>query len=90
MNIAEYMKKHNLSEADLDVIATPYETGDWEPTEAPVYSGSHLDAVGKKRVTVIYDAAATQKVASIAKERGLIKPSEIYRAALDQYLVANA
>lgn len=89
MNIAEYMKKHNLSEADLDVMAEPYETGDWEPADSPVYSGSHLDAVGKKRVTVIYDATDTQKVASIARERGL-KPSEIYRAALEQYLLTNA
>lgn len=88
MNIAEYMQKHHLSEADLDVMAAPYETGDWETTDSPVYSGSHLDAVGKKRVTVIYDAVATQKVASIAKNRGL-KPSEIYRAALEQYLVSN-
>lgn len=89
MNIADYMKKYDLSEADLDAIAEPYETGDWEPADSPVYSGSHLDVVGKKRVTVIYDAAATQKVASIARDRGL-KPSKIYRAALEQYLVANS
>ncbi len=49
MNIAEYMKKHNLNEADLNVMATPYETGDWEPAEAPIYSGSHLAAMGNSR-----------------------------------------
>ena len=41
--------------------------------------------MGKRRVTVIYDAADTQRVAAIARRRG-VKPSEVYRDALAHYL----
>lgn len=54
-----------------------------------VHSESHLDTVDKRRVTVFYDAKDTQKVAGIARSRG-VKPSEIYRDALDYYLAAQA
>lgn len=40
-------------------------------------------------MTVVYDANDTQKVAGIARSRG-VKPSEIYRDALDYYLAAQA
>lgn len=40
-------------------------------------------------MTVVYDAKDTQKVAGIARSRG-VKPSEIYRDALDYYLAAQA
>lgn len=40
-------------------------------------------------MTVVYDAKDTQKVAEIARSRG-VKPSEIYRDALDYYLAAQA
>lgn len=86
MNVKEYMRKHGLTDADLDRAATPFERGDFPHYDAPVYSGSHLEAVGTKRVTVVYPAAATQKVAAIARQRG-VKPSEIYRDALEKYLV---
>lgn len=89
MNVSEYMKKHGLTDADLDEMAAPYEGGDYESAGGVVYSGSHLDAVGKRRVTVIYDARDTQRVAAIARARG-VKPSEVYRDALDYYLAAQA
>ena len=89
MNVSEYMRKHGLTDADLDAMAAPYESGDYESSEGTVYSGSHLDAVGKRRVTVVYDARDTQRVAAIARARG-VKPSEVYRDALDYYLAAQA
>ena len=45
----------------------------------------HLDAVGKKRVTVVYPCEKVQRANRIAKSRG-VKPSEIYRDALAEYL----
>ena len=89
MNVSDYMRKHGITDALLDEMAAPYESGDYPHEDAAVYSGSHLDAVGKKRVTVVYDALATQKVASIARKRG-VKPSEVYRDALEYYLAAQA
>ena len=89
MNVSEYMKKHGLTDAALDEMALPYEKGDYESEAGTVYSGSHIDAVGKRRVTVIYDAVATQRVANIARERG-VKPSEVYRDALNYYLTTQA
>lgn len=89
MNVSEYMRKHGLTDADLDAMAAPYESGDYESSVGTVYSGSHLDSVGKRRVTVVYDARDTQRVAAIARARG-VKPSEVYRDALDYYLAAQA
>lgn len=89
MNVSEYMEKHGLTDAALDAMAAPYERGDYESEAGEVHTGSHLDAVGKRRVTVIYDASVTQKVADIARSRG-VKPSEIYRDALDYYLSTRA
>lgn len=83
------MKKHGLTDADLDAMAEPYEGGDYQSGGGEVFTGSHLDAVGKRRVTVIYDARDTQRVAAIARSRG-VKTSEIYRDALDYYLAAQA
>lgn len=85
MNVSEYMAKHGLTDADLDRMAAPYEAGDWEGSGGTVHVGSHVDAVGKKRVTVVYSASDAQAVASIARRRG-VKPSEIYRDALAEYL----
>ena len=86
MNVEDFMKKHGITNDDLDKIAQPYEDATFEPeTGGKVLSGSHLDAVGKRRVTVVYDASDTQKVASIASSRG-VKPSVIYRDALTSYL----
>ena len=89
MNVSEYMKKHGLADEDLDRMAAPYETGDYEGADGKVYTGSHLDSVGKRRVTVIYDAGDTQRVAAIARSRG-VKPAVVYRAALDYYLAAQS
>lgn len=89
MNVADYMRKHGLTDDTLDELAAPYECGDYAYEEAPVHSGSHLDAVGKKRVTVVYDACDAQRVLSLARARG-VEPSEIYRDALDFYLAAQA
>ena len=86
MNVEDFMKKHGITNDDLDKIAQPYEDATFKPeTAGKVFSGSHLDAVGKRRVTVVYDASDTQKVASIASIRG-VKPSVIYRDALASYL----
>ena len=88
MNVSEYMKKHALTDDDLDAMAAPYESGDHPSGGGEVFTGSHLDAVGKRRVTVIYDARDAQRVAAIARSRG-IKPFEVYREALDYYLAAQ-
>lgn len=88
MNVADYMKKHGLTDEALDSIAAPYESGDFPSGGGEVFTGSHLDAVGKRRVTVIYDARDTQRVAAIARSRG-IKAAEVYRDALDFYLAAQ-
>ena len=88
MNVEEYMRKNGITDADLDQIAEPYERGDYQSSAGSVYSGSHIDAVGKRRVTVVYDATATQKVALLARSRG-VKPSVIYRDALNYYLAAQ-
>lgn len=85
MNVSEYMERHGLTDADLDRMAAPYESGDWEGSGGTVHIGSHVDAVGKKRVTVVYSASDAQEVVSIARRRG-VKPSEIYRDALSEYL----
>ena len=89
MNVSEYMRKHSLTDADIDAMAAPYESGDYSSGGGEVFTGSHLDVVGKRRVTVIYDARDTQRVAAIARSRG-VKTSEVYREALDYYLAAQA
>lgn len=89
MNISEYMKKHDLTDEQLDAMAEPYESGDYGSEDGEIYTGSHLDSVGKRRVTVIYNASDTQRVASIARRRG-VKPAAVYRAALDYYLAAQS
>ena len=89
MNVSEYMKRNGLTDEALDQMAAPYERGDYAPEEAPVFLGSHLDTVGTKRVTVIYPAQDVQRVAALARERG-VKPSAVYRDALGYYLAAQA
>lgn len=79
-----------IYDADLDRMAAPYEDGSFDPEpDGKVFSGSHLDAVGTRRVTVVYDAKDTQRVAMIARSKG-VKPSSVYRDALDYYLAAQA
>lgn len=57
MNVSEYMKKHGITDEKLDAIAAPYESGDYASEDGKVYTGSHTDSVGKRRVTVVYNAA---------------------------------
>lgn len=89
MNVSEYMQKHGLTDEALDAMAAPYERGDYPSENGKVYSGSHIDAVGKRRVTVVYNASDTQRVAALARARG-VKPSDVYRDALECYLAAQA
>ena len=90
MNVNDFMAKHGLTDADLERMAAPYEDGGFEPEpDGKVFSSSHLDAVGTRRVTVVYDAKDTQRVALIACSRG-VKPSVVYRDALEYYLAAQA
>ena len=70
-------------------MAGPFESGDCPSEEGRVFTGSHLDAVGRRRVAVIYDVGVTQRVAAIARGRG-VKPSEVHRDALDYYLASQA
>lgn len=88
-NVKQYMETHGLADEDLDRMTEPYECGDWESGGGPVHVGSHLDAVGKKRVTAVFGASTTQQVVGIARERG-VKPSQVYRGALVLYLAAQA
>lgn len=89
MDVSEYMKKHGLTDKDLDRMAAPYEKGDYKLSKGKVCRGSHLDATKKTRVTVVYSAQAAQKVKGIAKRKG-VNSSDIYRDALDYYLAAQA
>ncbi|MDY6049740.1 MAG: hypothetical protein SPI77_04145 [Corynebacterium sp.] len=89
MNVDEFMKKHGLTEAMLDERAAPYEDGSFSSEPGAPSRGSHVDAVGTKRVTVIYPARDTQRATALARSRG-VKVSEIFRDALADYLRANA
>lgn len=89
MDVTEHMKRHGLTDADLDAMAAPYESGSYPSGGGEVLAGSHLSAVDKRRVTVAYDARDAQRVAEIARSRG-VKPSEVYREALDHYLATQA
>lgn len=81
----ELMNEFELSDADLEQRAQEYETETWSLGHERIYAGSHYDAVGRKRVTVIYPAEDVQKVSSIANAQG-VKASDIYRKALSDYL----
>lgn len=88
MNVSDYMEKHHLTDEALDAMAEPYEQGDYISSEGAVHHGSHVAATATKRITVIYDIAATQRAAELAKKRG-VETSEVYRDALDYYLAAQ-
>lgn len=88
MDANGFMERNGLTEEAVEWIARDLEDGDVDVEGAPgPRSGSHLDAVGKRRVTVVYDAAATQRVAAIARARG-VTPSAVYREALAAYLAS--
>lgn len=85
MNTDELASKYGLTNEWIEESAAAYEVGDYPHEDGQVYSGSHLDAVGKKRVTVVYPCERVQMVNHLARSKGM-KPSEIYRDALAEYL----
>ncbi len=81
-SIEEFMRAQGLTDEMLDQMAAPYERGgDFELSNGKVHVGSHIDAVGKKRVTVVYPAADTRRVAALARAQGVRRPSDIFRRA---------
>ncbi len=88
MDAKQQEAKYGLSSDLIERSAAQYESGDYPHCSNPVHTGSHMDAVGKKRVTVVYSAEDVQKVSRIAKSRG-VKPSDVYRAAMRQFLDAQ-
>lgn len=60
MNVNDFMAKNDITDAGLERMATPFENGDFElEPDGKVFSGSHLDAVCTRRVTVIHDEKDT-------------------------------
>lgn len=60
MNVNYFIAKHDITDADLECMAAPFENGGFElEPDGKVFSGSHLDAVGPRRVTVIHDEKDT-------------------------------
>lgn len=70
------MKKHGLTDHDLDAMAQPYEDGEYRNEDGKILLGCHLKAVGKRKVTVLYDALDIQQVENLARKRRVPK-SEI-------------
>lgn len=89
MDAEELCSKYGVDADAIERSAEAYERGDWDGGGAPVRTGSHLNAVGTRRVTVVYNSADTQMVEEIARAEGC-KPSDVYRAALADYLAARA
>lgn len=60
MNVNDFMTKHGITDDDLERTAAPYEDDSFEPEpDGKVFCGSYLDAVGTRRVTVVYDEKDT-------------------------------
>lgn len=60
MNVTDFMAKHDITDADLERMAAPYEDGGFEPEpDGKVFDGSHLDTIDTRRVTVIHDEKNT-------------------------------
>lgn len=60
MNVNVFMAKHDITDADLERMAAPFENGRFElEPDRKVFSGSHLEAVCTRRVTVIHDEKDT-------------------------------
>ena len=89
MDADELCAKYGLDADTLERSAEAYERGDWDGGGGPVRTGSHLNAVGTRRITVVYDSADTQAVEAIARAEG-VKPSDVYRSALADYLAARS
>lgn len=82
---AEARKKLNLTPEQIEKMAKPYEEGTYTHEEGSLFIGSHLDAVEKKRISVVFDAKDTQQVNKLAEIQG-VTPSVIYRQAVRFYL----
>ena len=76
-----------LTEEQMNAIADEFENDTFQHEDAPVYTGSHYQLVnGESRcVTVVYDTKDVMRANNEAKRRGC-STSELYRAALRQYL----
>ena len=85
MTPEEARKKLNLTPEQIDEMAKPYENGTYAHEDRMAHAGCHIDQVGKKRITVVFDAADTQQVNRLAESKG-VKPSSVYREALKFYL----
>ena len=85
MDIKELMNKYDITDEDLDKSAQEFENETYEHEDNKVYDGCHLDVLGKKRITVLYDAHVANKVSLVAKAQG-VKSSDIYRKAVNTYL----
>ena len=85
MDAKELEAKYGITSEWIEQSAESYEQDDFQHSDSPVYSGTHLDAVGTRRITVIYPASDVLDVQRIAKSRG-VKPSEVYREALHRYV----
>lgn len=60
MNVNDFMAKRDITDVDLERMATPFENAGFElEPDGKVFSGSHLDAVCTRRVTVIHDEKDT-------------------------------
>lgn len=60
MDVNDFMAKDDITDADLERMATPFESGGFElELDRKVFSGSHFDAVCTRRVTVIHDEKDT-------------------------------
>lgn len=47
MDIVAYMSRHNLTDADIDRMAEPYEAGDYPHSDMPIHHGSPLATHGQ-------------------------------------------
>lgn len=68
MNVNEFMAKHDITDADLERMATPFENGGFElEPDGKVFIGSHLDTVGTRRATVVNDEKELQSSQSVCR-----------------------
>ena len=69
INVNKLMAKHGLTDSDLDRMAAPYEEASFKPEPGgKVYSGSHLDAVGKPGAEATHDAKSASPRSQTAKQ----------------------
>ena len=76
-----------LTKEEMNRIADEFENDTFKHEDNPIYTGSHYQLVKNKNqsVTVVYATEDVKKVNNVARNKGC-SPSELYRAALHQYL----